>query len=115
MQTAQENLGTVLAQLARRMPDGRLAVVLAVGVVAALAAIVFEPPAWFQLLAVGVCLFAFGSWGISDRVLHEEAAGALRRHPLVRAMRIGAVVLGVCGGIALVLGVFALMVGNWIS
>jgi len=115
MQTTQENLGTVLAQLARRTPDGRLVSVLAIGLVTAVVAIVIEPPAWFQLLAAGVCLLAFGAWGISDRVLLEDAGAGTSKHRLVRATRIAALVLGVCGGVALLLGVFALMVGNWIS
>jgi len=114
MQATEENLGTVLAQLARRTPDGRLVVVLGAGLVAAVVAIVLQPPAWFQLLAAGVCLVSFGAWGITDRVLREELSGA-GPHRLLRAARVAAVGLGIVGGVALVLGLFALAIGNWIS
>ena len=115
MQSTEENLGTVLAQLARRTPDGRLVLAAAVGVVAALVAIVLKPPAWFPMLAAGVCLLAFGTWGITDRVLHEARDSASSTQRVLRATRVAAVVLGMCGGVALVLGVLALAMGNWIS
>ena len=115
MQAREENLGTVLAQLARRTPDGRLVLAAAVGMVAALAAVVLKPPAWFPMLAAGVCLVSFGVWGIADRILHESPASVSSGQPLLRAMRVIAVVLGIVGGVALALGVFALAMGNWIS
>ena len=115
MQAREENLGTVLAQLARRTPDGRLVLAAAAGIVAALAAVVLKPPAWFPLLAAGVCLVSFGVWGIADRILHERPAPVSSGQALLRAMRVIAVVLGIVGGVALALGVFALAMGNWIS
>jgi hypothetical protein len=115
MQSTEENLGTVLAQLARRTPDGRLVSAAAVGVVAALVAVVLKPPAWFPMLAAGVCLLSFGTWGITDRVLHEGHEPVASRQRLLRVTRVIAVVLGICGGLALALGVFALAMGNWIS
>ncbi len=115
MQSTEENLGTVLAQLARRTPDGRLVLAAAAGVVAALVAIVLKPPAWFPMLAAGVCLLSFGTWGITDRVLHEVPESVSSTQRVLRTARIAAVVLGMCGGVALVLGVLALAMGNWIS
>lgn len=115
MQSTEENLGTVLAQLARRTPDGRLVLAAGIGVVAALVAIVLKPPAWFPLLAAGVCLLSFGTWGITDRVLHEAPASVSSPQRVLRATRVAAVVLGLCGGVALALGIFALAMGNWIS
>lgn len=115
MHSPEENLGTVLAQLARRTPDGRLVVAAAVGVVAALAAVVLRPPAWFPMLAAGVCLLSFGAWGITDRVLQESDPSVSSTHRALRATRAGAAVLGLASGVALALGVFALAMGNWIS
>lgn len=115
MQSTEENLGTVLAQLARRTPDGRLVLAAAAGVVAALAAVVLKPPAWFPLLAAGVCLLSFGTWGITDRMLHERPASAASSQQFLRVTRVIAVVLGICGGVALMLGVFVLALGTWIS
>ena len=115
MHSTEENLGTVLAQLARRTPDGRLAFAAAAGVVAALVAAVLKPPAWFPLLAAGVCLLSFGTWGITDRVLHERPEPVSSTLRVLRATRVVAVVLGICGGVALALGVFALALGTWIS
>lgn len=115
MHSTEENVGTVLAQLARRTPDGRLVVSAAVGVVAALVAVVLKPPAWFPMLAAGVCLLSFGAWGITDRVLLESPASVSSTQRVLRAARIAAAVLGLLGGLALALGVFALAMGNWIS
>lgn len=115
MQSTEENLGTVLAQLARRTPDGRLASAAAAGVVAALVAVVLRPPAWFPLLAAGICLLSFGGWGIADRMLREDPDRGSSTHRLLRVARVTAVVLGICGGAALALGVFALAMGTWIS
>ena len=115
MQSSEENLGTVLAQLARRTSDGRLVLAAAVGVVAAVAAVMLRPPAWFPLLAAGVCLLSFGAWGITDRVLHESPASVSLDHRVLRGARVIAAVLGIVGGLALALGVFALAMGNWIS
>lgn len=115
MQTTEENLATVLAQLARRTPDGRLVAVLAAGIAAALAAVILRPPVWFPMLAAAACLLAFGAWGIVDRVLREDPGPAPSAHWLLRAARVAAVALGICGGAALVLGVLGMAMGNWIS
>lgn len=115
MQSTEENLGTVLAQLARRTPDGRLVSAAAAGIVAALAAAVLRPPAWFPLLAAGVCLLSFGGWGIADRMLREDPDRGSSAHRLLRVTRVMAVGLGILGGAALALGVFALVMGTWIS
>src|SRR5689334_18781839 len=112
MQSSEENVGTVLAQLARRTSDGRLVLAAAVGVVAA---VMLKPPAWFPLLAAGVCLLSFGAWGIADRVLQESPAAVSSDHRVLRVARVIAVALGIVGGLALALGVFVLAMGTWIS
>lgn len=115
MQSTEENLGTVLAQLARRTPDGRLVLAAGIGVVAALVAVVLKPPAWFPMLAAGVCLLSFGAWGITDRVLQEARESVSSTQRVLRVTRAAAAVLGLCSGVALALGVFALAMGTWIS
>lgn len=115
MQSSEQNLGTVLAQLARRTPDGRLVFAAGLGVVSVLVAVVLKPPAWFPMLAAGICLMSFGAWGITDRTLQESHASVTSRQRVLRATRVAAAVLGLCSAVALALGVFALAMGNWIS
>jgi hypothetical protein len=115
MQTTDENLATVLAQLARRTPDGQLVMVLVAGIASALAAVLLRPPVWFPMLAAATCLLSFGAWGIVDRVLQEDPAPVSSARWLLRATRFAAVALGLCGGMALVFGLLGLALGTWIS
>lgn len=107
-------LAAVLVRRARQASDGRLVLDAAGGLIAGALAVAFRPPAWPVLLSVGVCLLAFGVWGISDRALHETETMSPGIHAL-RALRVAAAGLGVLGAVALVATVMALMLGRWIS
>ena len=109
-----ESLGELLAARARRATDGRLALDVAVGLLTLAGAIAWRPPGWLAITCVALGLFAFGTWGITDRERAEHAVGS-RAAQACRLVQAGAVLLG-----AIALGGFALtllfgVLGNWIS
>jgi hypothetical protein len=107
-------LAALLAHRARGASDGRLALDAAVGLIAGALVLVLRPPAWPVLVSAAVCFLAFGVWGISDRAVRESAVGT-RRVQALRALRAGAVALGVAGAVGLAATAMALMLGTWIS
>ena len=107
-------LPALLARRARRASDGRLALDVAGGLIAGALVLVMRPPAWPVMLSAAACLLAFGVWGISDRAVRESAV-ATRRVQVLRALRAGAVALGIFGALGLAATVMALMLGTWIS
>ncbi|MEX1185692.1 MAG: hypothetical protein WEA80_03800 [Gemmatimonadaceae bacterium] len=115
--SARESLPRFLAQRARNASDGRLALDVAGGLIAvAAAATVARSSASLLLAAAGTCFVAFGLWGITDRELAERRAtiGPIGGGLLLTA-RAAAMVLGVIGGLALLFGFLAVMLGTWIS
>lgn len=107
-------LPALLARRARGASDGRLALDAAFGLIAGALVLVLRPPAWPVLVSAAACFVAFGVWGISDRAVRESAVGT-RGLPALRALRAGAVALGVAGALALAATAMALMLGTWIS
>jgi hypothetical protein len=107
-------LAELLSTRARRASDLRLAVDVAVGVVVAFVAGIVQPAGWHLLLSAGVCVGAFGAWGIADRELRErgEATAGAR---WLRTGRWAVGLVGALAAMALFLGLFALALGTWIS
>ncbi|MGH7627258.1 MAG: hypothetical protein ACREOJ_18325 [Gemmatimonadaceae bacterium] len=121
------SLPELLAQRARHASDGRLALDLAGGIIVATTAAILAPPGWLQLISAALTFAAFGAWGISDRMLSERSstaasapgragrAGRAGRDQWLRAARLAAAALGTCAAVVLLLSVFALLLGTWIS
>ncbi|MCR4339359.1 MAG: hypothetical protein NUW01_05670 [Gemmatimonadaceae bacterium] len=114
--SARDSLPRFLAQRARTASDGRLAIDAAGGLIAVAAAAVVASPGNLVLAAVGTCFLAFGLWGITDRELAERRAtiGPIGGGLLLTA-RAAAMVLGMVGGLALLFGGLAVMLGRWVS
>lgn len=107
-------LPALLAQRARHASDGRLALDVGGGLVIAAVALVLRPPGWAPLLSAALCFVAFGGWGISDRMLSERGC----HDTIARLLRLGrgvAAVVGTCAAIALILTLFGMALGTWIS
>ena len=110
------SLSEFLAHRARSASLRRLSLDLAVGIVGASAALWWRPAAWLVLASVAVCFFAYGAWGLADRA---RSRVAVRNNRVANASldalcaAIGAVGVLAAGG--LLLGVWAIALGTWIS
>lgn len=110
------SLPQFLAQRARNASDGRLVLDGAAGLLLATGAAVARPLGWMILAPAGGCLAAFGFWGIIDRELSERRPriGTVAR-ALLQTARVVAAGLGVLGGLGVIYGSLAVMLGTWIS
>jgi hypothetical protein len=106
-------LSALLAARARGASDGRLALNAAGGLLAAALALAVRPPGWLLLVPAATSFLAYGAWGIADRALHERPSGAHGIRPL-RALRAGALVLGVVSVLAVGGVIMGFVLSNWI-
>ncbi|MGI8619401.1 MAG: hypothetical protein ACR2L6_09990 [Gemmatimonadaceae bacterium] len=115
-ESVADSLPQFLAQRARNASDRRLALDAAGGLIALAAAAVVASPGNLVLAATGTCFVAFGLWGITDRELTErrETIGRVGGGLLLTARAIAAIV-GAIGGLAVIYGGLAVMLGTWIS
>lgn len=105
-----ETLFQLLASLARRASDGRLATAAAIGVAGIVAIAIFRP-GWWRLALPLTCVAAFGAWGIADR----SAGASPARARTMRVVRVLAAVLGLSAALATALVTMAAVLGTWIS
>jgi hypothetical protein len=110
------SLSEFLAHRARSASIRRLSLDLAVGTAGAAAALWWRPVAWLVLTSLALCFFAYGAWGLVDRA---RSRVGVRYHRLanvcldVICAAMGA--LGVLAAAGLLLGVWAIALGTWIS
>ena len=122
------SLPELLAARARGASDGRLALDLAGGLVAAAVALAWRPSGWLVLLSTALCFAAFGAWGIADREARErpdrsESPDTRGRSPvspvalvsILRGARTLAAVVGAVAVATLLFATLALALGTWIS
>ncbi|HEX6251383.1 MAG TPA: hypothetical protein VFZ56_08110 [Gemmatimonadaceae bacterium] len=115
-QKGDENLAQFVGSIARRTSDGGLAAATGAGMVAAVASLVWGGPGWMLPCALGLCVVAFGAWGISDRELGERVTdGRERGLTALRLARWLAASLGTLAGLAALFAALALTLGTWIS
>lgn len=105
-----------LAHRARSASLLRLAADALIGSAACAAAIWRQPTAWLVLASAALCFFSYGAWGLLDR--------ARSRPALVNKAWLGNLLdtlcalcsaLGVLAAAGLLLGVWAVALGTWIS
>ena len=115
-------LPELLAARARGASDGRLALDLAGGLVAAGVALAWRPSGWLVLLSAALCFAAFGAWGIADREARErpDARGhsllsLVSLVSLLRGVRALAALVGAAAMVTLLFATLALALGTWIS
>ena len=89
---------------------------LAFGLAGSAAALWWRPTAWLVLTSFALLFFAYGSWGLADRVRSRSATKGSRF--VSTAMEILCAAMGALGVLAtagLLLGVWAIALGTWIS
>ncbi|MDP9202185.1 MAG: hypothetical protein M3P26_09705 [Gemmatimonadota bacterium] len=110
------SLPEFLAHRARSASLRRLSIDLVVGLAGSSAALWWRPSAWLVLGSLSLSFFAYGGWGIADRARTEAAT---RGNRFLRASMeslcalFGA--LGVLAAAALLLSIWAVALGTWIS
>lgn len=112
---SSDDLFGALAARARATSDGRLAFAVIGGLAATLGMAVWRPFGWLVIGGVGLCVAAFGAWGIADRELAERSARSAPSVVVLHLVRVGSVVVGSCAAILAVLVVLGGALGTWIS
>lgn len=102
---SSSSLPAALAARARAASDGRLALDVAGGVVAALGVAIWRPSAWQIVLSAAVGLAAFGAWGIAEREITERADVSSRRRIVL--------LLRVLQGISVAAGILAVLLAGF--
>jgi hypothetical protein len=110
------SLAEFLGQRARSASIRRLAADVLAGVAACVAAVWWRPTGWLVLASAALCFFSYGAWGILDRVRSRSAVtGRSLLAGLVDAACVLCALLGALAAAGVLLGVWALGLGTWIS
>lgn len=117
-QQSDVNLREFLAARARTASDLRLTLDAALGLLAAMVALLWRPRGWALATSAALCFVAFGGWGIADRE-YQERQHDLGNSPislrLLRVARVLAASLGAAAAVGLLVGVLGIVLGTWIS
>jgi hypothetical protein len=92
--SSSPSLPAALAARARAASDGRLALDVLVGLVAAICLAVWRPMAWPIGLGIGVALASFGTWGIAERESQERAHNAQAAVRVFRLLQVTSIIVG---------------------
>jgi len=110
------SLGEFLAHRARAASIQRLSIDLAGGAVASAAALWWRPSGVLVLTSFGLLFFAYGAWGLADRARSRVATqGSRVVSTSIDALCAAMVAVGVLAAAGLLLGVWAIALGTWIS
>jgi hypothetical protein len=110
------SLAEFLAHRARSASIRRLSLDLVVGLGAATAAWWWRPSAWLVLVSLALCFFAYGAWGLADRARSRVAAPDNRLvNAFMDALCAAVAALGLLAAAGLLLSVWAIALGTWIS
>jgi hypothetical protein len=116
VRATNDDLFHVLASRARATSDGALVLVVLVGFTATIVLAVWRPAAWMVLGSLGVCVAAFGGWGIADRELVERGGtGSRATVKALRVVRLLACLVGVGAALVAAFRVLGTALGTWIS
>lgn len=110
------SLPEFLSHRARSASLRRLSIDLVVGLSGLTSALWWRPSAWLVLVSLSLCFFAYGGWGIADRACSGAATQGNRL--LLASMEALRALLGAVGVLsvaALLLSVWAVALGTWIS
>jgi cbb3-type cytochrome oxidase subunit 3 len=110
------SLAEFLAYRARSASIRRLSLDLVVGLAGGAAALWWRPSAWLVLVSLALCFFAYGAWGLADRARSRVATQGNRfASTSLDALCAAMGVVGVLATAGLLLGVWAIALGTWIS
>jgi hypothetical protein len=105
-----------LAYRAQAASIRRLSLDLALGITAAAGALWWRPTAWLVLVSSALCFFAYGAWGLADRARSRLIARDNRVvNGSMDALCAAMGVVGVLAAAGLLLSVWAIALGTWIS
>ena len=108
-----ENLPQFLRARARAASDGRLVLDVALGVLAAVAVLVWRPWFWRPLLSAAIILAAFGGWGMVDRELGERVGSMNSGWRFLLGARALLSATGWFAFAVFVVSALALAIGEW--
>ena len=110
------SLPEFLVQRARSASIRRLAADAVAGGAACAAALWWRPTGWLVLASVALCFVSYGAWGILDRARSRPAVtGKTLFAGLVDAICVLFALIGALAAAGVLLGVWALALGTWIS
>jgi hypothetical protein len=110
------SLPEFLADRARTASIRRLAVDALAGGAACAAALWWRPTGWLVLASAALCFLFYGAWGVLDRVRsHSAVTAKTSLAGLVEATCVLCALLGALAAAGVLLGVWALGLGTWIS
>jgi hypothetical protein len=110
------SLAEFLAYRARSASIRRLSLDLVVGIGGGAAALWWRPSAWLVLVSLAVCFFAYGAWGLLDRARSRVAARDNRLvNASMEALCAVMAAVGLFAAAGLLLSVWAIALGTWIS
>ena len=110
------SLAEFLVHRARSASIRRLAADALAGGAACATAAWWRPIGWLVLASAGLCFFSYGTWGLLDRARSRPAA--TDRRLLTGVLGALCALSGLMGAVAaagVLLGVWALALGTWIS
>lgn len=110
------SLPEFLAHRARSAPLWRLAIDTVMGGATAAAVVWWRPTASLVLASAALCFFLYGAWGLLDRARsHAALANRTSFGRLFDVLCALCAALGVLAAAGLLLGVWAIALGTWIS
>ncbi len=105
-----------LAHRARSAPARRLGIDAVGGAAILAAALRWNPAAQPLIASAAALLFSYGAWGLLDRAASRVSnRGWLRTARLFEALCVLSAILGVMAAAGVLLGVWAIALGTWIS
>jgi hypothetical protein len=110
------SLAEFLAYRARSASIRRLSLDLVLGLGGGAGALWWRPSAWLVLVSFALCFFAYGAWGLADRARSRIAARDKRLvNAFMDALCAAMGALGLLAAAGLLLSVWAIALGTWIS
>ncbi|HEX9129936.1 MAG TPA: hypothetical protein VF850_12320 [Gemmatimonadaceae bacterium] len=105
-----------LAHRARSAPARRLGIDAVGGAAILAAALRWNPAAQPLIASAAALLFSYGAWGLLDRASSRVSnRGLLRTARLFEALRVLSAIIGVMAAAGVLLAVWAIALGTWIS
>ena len=112
----EASLPEFLVHRARSASIRRLAMDALIGGAACGAAIWWKPTGWLVPASIALCFFSYGAWGMLDRVRTRAAfAEGTLLGGLLEATCAMCAMLGALAAAGVLLGVWAIGLGTWIS
>lgn len=105
-----------LTHRARSAPAARLVRDEVVAIAVLAAALWWNPPAQLVLVSSAICFGSYAAWGLFDRAGDRAtASGWIVSAGILRACSVALAAIGIVAGAGVLLSVWALALGTWIS